>query len=78
MTFSSLPAESSVCESISVFRRRDGVFELRIDAGPGFRVYYAVVGKAVILLLYGGDKKTQASDIARALDYLRDFKERTQ
>lgn len=41
-------------------------------------MYYAVVGKAVILLLYGGDKKTQASDIARALDYLRDFKERTQ
>lgn len=56
---------------------RGGLFELRINWGPGYRVYYAVVGKACVLLLCGGDKRKQASDIKRALDYLKDYKERT-
>jgi len=56
---------------------RNGVFEMRIDWGPGYRIYYAVVGRAVLLLLCAGDKRTQAADIERACNYLRDYKERT-
>jgi putative addiction module killer protein len=41
----------------------DGVFELRIDVGPGFRVYYGQDGKTLILLLCGGDKHTQTKDV---------------
>jgi len=43
-----------------------GVMEMRIDYGPGYRVYYARRGAAIVLLLCGGDKGTQASDIKRA------------
>jgi|ERR1051326_3435038 putative addiction module killer protein len=57
---------------------RDGISGLRIDWGPGYRVYYAVVGKACVLLLCGGDKRKQSSDIARAIEYLKDYRERTQ
>ena len=56
---------------------RDGLFELRINWGPGYRVYYALVGKACVLLLCGGDKRKQSSDINRALEYLKDYRERT-
>jgi putative addiction module killer protein len=45
---------------------RDGVSELRIDVGAGYRVYYAIAGKQVVLLLCGGDKRTQDADINRA------------
>jgi putative addiction module killer protein len=44
----------------------DGVGELRVDYGPGYRVYYARRGDTVVILLCGGDKRTQASDIALA------------
>jgi putative addiction module killer protein len=54
-----------------------GLFELRIDWGPGYRVYYVIVGKALVLLLCGGDKRKQSSDIKRALEYLKDYRERT-
>jgi putative addiction module killer protein len=54
-----------------------GLFELRIDWGPGYRVYYALVGRVCVLLLCGGDKRKQASDIRRALEYLKDYRERT-
>ncbi len=57
---------------------RLGVSELRIDWGPGYRVYYAMLGRVCILLLCGGDKRKQSSDIARALEYLKDYKERTR
>ena len=43
-----------------------GVAELRIDYGPGYRVYFARRGPALVLLLAGGDKSTQAADITRA------------
>ena len=44
----------------------DGVSELRIDYGPGYRVYLKQVGNVVVILLAGGTKKTQSIDIARA------------
>jgi putative addiction module killer protein len=46
-----------------------GVWELRIDYGPGYRVYYAQSGADIILLLCGGDKTTQAADIRLAQAY---------
>jgi putative addiction module killer protein len=56
---------------------RDGVWELRIDVGAGYRVYYAVAGKQIVLLLCGGDKRTQESDIVRACEYWQDWQRRT-
>lgn len=55
---------------------QEGVWELRIDTGPGYRVYYASVGPKSILLLCGGDKRTQRQDINRAIEYWNDYKER--
>src|SRR5271165_6159649 len=57
---------------------RQGVCELRIDWGPGYRVYYAIVGKLCILLLCAGDKRTQPRDSDRAFECLADYKERTR
>jgi putative addiction module killer protein len=45
----------------------EGVSELRIDYGPGYRVYYKKQGQKVVILLAGGDKRTQAKDIKTAL-----------
>jgi putative addiction module killer protein len=47
----------------------DGVWEARIDYGPSYRLYYAQAGRRLILLLIGGDKRTQQSDIAKAHGY---------
>ena len=44
----------------------DGVSEMRIDYGPGYRVYYTLAGQVIVLLLSGGTKKTQPRDIAAA------------
>lgn len=55
----------------------DGVLELRISWGPGYRVYLARVGRKDVLLLYGGDKRTQDEDIKDAKDYFEDFEQRT-
>lgn len=52
---------------------RDGVWELRIDVGPGYRVYYAQAGKTVVLLLCGGTKRSQDSDISTACEYWKDW-----
>jgi len=57
---------------------REGVSELRIDFGPGYGLYYAMLGRTCVLLLCGGDKHKQASDITRAIEYLHDYKERTR
>lgn len=53
-----------------------GLHELRIDWGPGYRVYYGMVGKTCVLLLCGGDKRKQSGDIAKARNLLRDYRER--
>ncbi len=45
-----------------------GVSEMRIDYGPGYRLYFVQRGKTVVILLCGGDKRTQARDIARAIE----------
>jgi putative addiction module killer protein len=54
----------------------DGVMELRIDWGPGYRVYFARLGQMIVLLLCGGDKRTQRRDINRAKGYFEDYKAR--
>jgi putative addiction module killer protein len=57
---------------------RDGVWELRIDFGPGYRVYYAIAGSKVVLLLSGGDKGTQTTDINRACEEWKDWQRRAE
>jgi len=52
---------------------RKGVWELRIDVGPGYRVYYAQAGKTVVLLLCSGNKRSQDADIAQACEYWKDW-----
>jgi putative addiction module killer protein len=54
----------------------EGVWELKIDFGPGYRVYYAQEGKNVVLLLCGGSKHTQTADIKEAVRYWRDYQRR--
>ena len=59
------------------FRNLDGgVSELKIDFGPGYRVYYARTGKVILMLLCGGDKSTQKQDIEHAKRNLQDFQNR--
>ncbi|WP_026100522.1 type II toxin-antitoxin system RelE/ParE family toxin [Fortiea contorta] len=55
----------------------EGVFELRIQYGPGYRVYFGQDGNLIILLLCGGIKNTQDEDIGKAKEYWRDY-ERSQ
>ncbi len=54
----------------------EGVWELRLDFGPGYRVYYGEVDNTVVLILCGGDKSSQRRDIERAKNYWREYKER--
>ena len=54
----------------------DGISEIKIDIGPGYRIYYSIIGLKIILLLCAGNKKTQQRDIQRAKEYLKDYKER--
>ncbi len=44
----------------------DGIFEMRIDYGPGYRLYYALKGNELVLLLIGGDKSSQQRDLVKA------------
>ncbi len=52
----------------------DGVWELKIDFGPGYRVYYGEDGPRIVVLLCGGDKGSQERDIAKAKDYWRNYR----
>ena len=61
------PGDSKLC--------RDGVWELRIDIRPGYRVYYGMSGSEVVLLLCGGDKKSQDSDIKSAIKHWIDYQQ---
>ncbi len=56
---------------------RDGVWELRVDVGAGYRLYYAIAERQLVLLLCGGDKRTQDTDINRACAYWQDWQRRS-
>jgi putative addiction module killer protein len=53
----------------------EGVFELRLDFGPGYRVYYGRDGKTIIILLGGGSKRRQSADIATAVERWKQYKQ---
>lgn len=55
---------------------RDGVWELRIELGPGYRIYYAHAGPRIVLLLGGGAKRTQDADIGQAVACWNDWQRR--
>ena len=55
----------------------EGVYELKIDYGPGYRIYFGQVDTIVILLLCGGDKSSQNQDITTAKQYWEEYKERS-
>jgi putative addiction module killer protein len=59
------------CKSID-----KGIFELRLNFGPGFRIYYAFKNETIVILLIGGDKSSQSKDIEKAKVYWNDFQER--
>ena len=50
-----------------------GIGELRVDFGPGYRIYFARRGDQIIILLHGGDKSTQDKDIRKALEMAREI-----
>ena len=54
-----------------------GVQELRIEYGPGYRVYYGRVGETIVILLCGGDKSSQSNDIDLAKQYWKDYRRRS-
>jgi putative addiction module killer protein len=55
----------------------EGVMELRMDFGPGYRVYFGQDGDVLVILLCGGDKRTQMRDIVTAKQYWQSYKRRT-
>jgi putative addiction module killer protein len=55
-----------------------GVYEMRENYGPGYRIFYSVVGRKIILLLAGSTKKDQNRTIAKAKEYLADYERRVR
>lgn len=60
----------------SVNMQGKAVWELRIDCGPGYRIYYGEAGTTIVLILCGGDKSNQDQDIVKAQEYWRDYERR--
>jgi putative addiction module killer protein len=56
----------------------EGISVLRVDWGPGYRVYYALIDRTTVLLLCGGDKRRQTADIRRAVEFWKDYRRRTK
>ena len=54
----------------------EGVCELKIDFGPGYRVYFGQFGSTIVLVLCGGDKSSQEQDIRKAKEYWKEYEER--
>lgn len=54
---------------------KDGVFELKIDKGPGYRIYFGKIGNKIVLLLHAGDKSRQNKDIKKAKQYWQNYKD---
>jgi len=55
----------------------EGIFEFRIDYGPGYRIYFAQEGQTLVILLCGGDKSSQRQDIETAKIYWTDYRSRS-
>jgi len=62
--------------SMGDFKFFEGIYELRIDYGPGYRIYCGKKDKTFVLLLLGGSKTTQRKDIEKAVQYWSDFQKR--
>ena len=56
-------------------KNAEGVWELRIGYGPGYRVYFGKIGAQIVILLVGGDKGSQAHDIIKAKRYWHEYRE---
>ena len=54
---------------------QEGIYELRLHFGSGYRIYYGKIGKRIVLLLCAGDKGSQQRDIKKAQKYWEDYKE---
>ena len=79
-----LQARTSIARSVKNIKNgnfgvhkfcREAVWELVIDKGPGYRVYYSMINNVVIILLCAGNKRSQQKDIEKAITYLKKFKE---
>lgn len=57
----------------SIRSLKDGVFEIKINFGPGYRIYFGEVENIILLILVGGDKRTQFVDIVTAKKYWREY-----